>query len=341
MKKKIVGLCAIMLLASGCGKIPELQNGEQAIVSFSENGDMISVDDFYTKIKDSFGLQTLIEMIDTYVFESEFADYKDEAMSNAEAMIDAWIERYGSEEDFLTDLQSYGYQTIDAYKDALYINYLQSHAISEYGKLQITDKQIEDYYNNQAVGDVEISHILITSDAASDATDEEKEAAEETAKNTVDEIIKKLKAAKKEGKDVAEEFASLAKEYSDDDATKDDGGSLGRINYGDLSDSYDELIDAALKLDDGEFSTTVITTELGYHIIYKTKSYEKDSLEDLKDEIVEILGEQYVTDNSSTISLEALQYYRKKYGMEIQDDEMKTQYAKYIQSLTLSSSDDE
>ena len=71
MKKKIFGLCLVLLLASGCGKIPTLKNGDEAIVTF-ENGEKISVDDFYTQIKDSFGLQTLINMVDTYVLETEF-----------------------------------------------------------------------------------------------------------------------------------------------------------------------------------------------------------------------------------------------------------------------------
>ena len=94
MKKKIIGLCAILALTTGCGKIPELENGEQAIVSF-KNGEMISVNDFYSKIKDNFGLETLITMIDTYICETEFSDYVDTAKENAEAMIDALIENYG------------------------------------------------------------------------------------------------------------------------------------------------------------------------------------------------------------------------------------------------------
>ena len=62
MKKKIFALCAIMLLASGCGKVPKLDNGKEAIVSF-KNGDKISVDDFYSKLKDAweFVLDTIDE----------------------------------------------------------------------------------------------------------------------------------------------------------------------------------------------------------------------------------------------------------------------------------------
>lgn len=335
-KKKVIGLCAILLLATGCGKVPTLENGEDAIVSF-ENGDMISVNDFYDRIKDNFGLETLITMVDTYICETEFADYKETAQENAQAYIDAWIEQYGGEDEFLSVLQQQtSYQTIDAYKEYLYLSYLQSHAIEEYAKTKITDKEIEKYYEDEAIGDMDISHILITPDVDDDATDEEITTAEEKAKETINEIIKKLNTAKKNGEDITETFSSLAKEYSEDEATKDDGGSLGKINYGDLSDSYDELIDAAVKLKDGEYSTEVITTELGYHVILKTKTYEKDTLENLKEEIIKTLADRYIEENQNSIGLTALQHYRKEYGMEIEDEEMQKQYSNYIQNAIAS-----
>ena len=141
MKKKIIGLCAILLLASGCGKIPTLENGQEAIVTF-ENGDMISVDDFYTAIKDTYGLQTLITMIDTYVLETEFPDYVDEAHTRGDAYADAYVESLGSEQAVL---DNYGFQSMDAFREYWYLTMLQSHAIEEYAKDQITDEQIEDY----------------------------------------------------------------------------------------------------------------------------------------------------------------------------------------------------
>ena len=80
----------------------------------------------------------------------------------------------------------------------------------------------------------------------------------------------------------------------------------------------------------------MITTELGYHVILKTKSYEKDTLEKLKDKITETLANKYITANQNSIGLTALQHYRKEYGMEIQDDEMKKQYSNYIQNALAS-----
>ena len=334
MKKKIFALCAIMLLASGCGKVPKLENGKEAIVTFKD-GEKISVDDFYELIKNEYGLNSLISMVDKYICETEFEDYKDTASKNADALINSLKEQYGGEDKLLEALQGSGYNTIDAYKDYAYLSYLQSHAIEEYAKTKITDKDIENYYKNDAIGDMEINHILITSNVKKDATDDEKKAVEEEAKKKANEVIDKLNTAKKNGENITDVFTKLAKEYSEDDSNKDKGGALGKINYGSLSSKYDELVKAAKSLKDGEYSTSVITTELGYHVILKVKTYEKDTLENLKDSIKETLAEKYVTDNKSSIGLNALQHYRKEYKMEIQDDEMKKQYSNYIQNALL------
>lgn len=335
MKKKIIGLCVFLTLVSGCGKVPKLENGQEAIVTF-ENGEKISVDDFYETIKNDFGLQALITMVDTYVLETEFKDYVDTAKEQADAYVDAFIENYGGEDEFLQVLQQQtGYQTIDAYRSYWYLSMLQSHAIEEYAKSQITDEEVKEYYNDKAIGDMEIAHILITPDVDDDSTDEETEEAEEKAKETIKEIIAKLDEAKKNNEDIEETFSKLAKEYSEDDATKADGGNLGKINYGDLDEAYDELIDAAVKLKDGSYSTDVITTELGYHVILKIKSYEKDTLENLKDEIKTTLGTEYINNNSDA-GIKALQHYRKEYGMEIEDSEINKQYSTYIQNMLAS-----
>lgn len=179
---------------------------------------------------------------------------------------------------------------------------------------------------------MEVSHILITPDVDDDATDDETEEAEAEAEATVEEIIARLDEAKDNGEDIEEVFASLVEEYSEDESTIDDGGALGRINYGTLGDRYDELVSAAAELEVGEYSTEVITTELGYHVILKTNEYDKESLEDLQEEIRDTLSEDYITDNSSSIGFYALQHYRNEYGMDIVDDEVAKQYSDYVQN---------
>ena len=99
--------------------------------------------------------------------------------------------------------------------------------------------------------------------------------AEAEAEATVEEIIARLDEAKDNGEDIEEVFASLVEEYSEDESTIDDGGALGRINYGTLGDRY-ELVSAAAELEVGEYSTEVITTELGYHVILKLTNMTKN-----------------------------------------------------------------
>ena len=331
MKKKIIGLCAILLAVSGCGKIPTLDNGEEAVITF-DNDHMISVNEFYNTLKETYGLDTMFVLADTYILETEFDDYKDTARETADSTVDSYIESAGGEDEFLTYLMQYNYQSIDAYRDLMYLSILQNHAIEEYAKLQITDEEIEEYYNDVSIGDMEVSHILITPDVDDDATDDETEEAEAEAEATVEEIIARLDEAKDNGEDIEEVFASLVEEYSEDESTIDDGGALGRINYGTLGDRYDELVSAAAELEVGEYSTEVITTELGYHVILKTNEYDKESLEDLQEEIRDTLSEDYITDNSSSIGFYALQHYRNEYGMDIVDDEVAKQYSDYVQN---------
>lgn len=335
MKKKIIGLCAILLAVSGCGKIPTLDNGEEAVITF-DNDHMISINEFYNTLKETYGLDTMFVLADTYILETEFDDYKDTARETADSTVDSYIESAGGEDEFLTYLMQYNYQSIDAYRDLMYLSILQNHAIEEYAKLQITDEEIEEYYNDVAIGDMEVSHILITPDVDDDATDDETEEAEAEAEATVEEIIARLDEAKDNGEDIEEVFASLVEEYSEDESTIDDGGALGRINYGTLGDRYDELVSAAAELKVGEYSTEVITTELGYHVILKTNEYDKESLEDLQEEIRDTLSEDYITDNSSSIGFYALQHYRNEYGMDIVDDEVAKQYSDYVQNAVAS-----
>ncbi len=325
---KLLGLLAIgLLVVTGCGTIPTLENGQEAVVTFKD--EKISVDDLFEEVKESYALEALITMADTYIFETEFKDQIEDAVAYAESYMASMLESYGTEDDLLLAIQqSTNFATIEAYEDYIYLSYLQNLAIEEYAKMQITDDQIEKYYNEEAKGDVEISHILITPSVSSTATEEEITEAEEAAKAEINDIINQLK----ESDDAAAKFAELAKEKSDDASTKENGGELGKINYHELSAAYDELIDTAHSLSDGAFSTEIITTELGFHVIFKTKSYEKESLEDLSDEIKDVLADNLMSTDTA-LSFEALKYYREEYDFDIIDSDLATQYNTYLKNI--------
>lgn len=328
MKKKIIVLALIVTLLSGCGgKIPTLSNGDEAVVTLKD-GSMISVQELYDSVKDDYALTALVNLVDKKILEEVYKDQLEEAEENADSTMTQLESYYG--DNLLSIIQQQtGYQSLDAYRNYVYIAYLRNLAIEDYSKDQVTEKQIKKYYEDEIVGDIKVSHILITPEVTDDMTDEEKEEAEKEAKEKAEALIDELN--KTDEKEIADKFAELAKEQSQDETTKDNGGSLGFINKNTLSDDYAELVDAAYKLKDGKYSTKVVTTELGYHIVLRTESKEKASLEEVKDQILEELGAEYLSKNQ-VAAVEALREIRKENGFEIVDSELKSQYATYIQN---------
>ena len=331
MKKGILLSLICLLTLCGCGKIPTLKNGEEAVITFAKDKEehKISVEELYKELKDKFGLQATVNLIDNYVLETEFKDYIEEAKKIAENNIKVLRQNYSSDAELLETLRANtSYQTIEAYQEAIYINAIEGHAIEEYAKKEVTNEEIEKYYNEESKGDVEVYQILIPSDATDSMSTEDKKKAEDAAKAKATEVINKLDAAK----DKLAEFKKLVKEDSKDEATKNKDGNLGFINYNDLDSNYDELLDAVYKLKDGEFSKEVITTELGYHVVYRNASKEKDTLENLKEEIRETLANKKLTEDK-LISINALKYYRELYNTKIIDSELNRQYGIYLNNI--------
>ena len=103
-----------------------------------------------------------------------------------------------------------------------------------------------------------VRHILIKPDTDTDASDEDQEKAEEKAKKEAENIIKKL--------DKGEKFEDLAKKYSDDEGTKEDGGLLENFSKDSV---VTEFWDASYKLKDGEYTKEPVKSEYGYHVILR------------------------------------------------------------------------
>jgi len=317
--QKIIALGACTLLLCGCGKtIPTLSDGSQAVVNFKEGTEAISANDLYTKMKENYALDSLITLMDTKILEQKYADDLTDAKKSAESTLKSMKDTYGQD----TIISYYG--SLDNYKQTIYLGNLRNKAILDYAKTLISDKEMESYYEKNIYGDITVDHILIKTGVTTE-TGDSKTALENKAKEKVQEIIDKLNKAE----DKLATFKELAKEYSDDEATKDKGGNLGAINTGTLSSSYDEVLSAARKLKDGEYSTSIITSELGYHVIYRESSTEKPTYDSKKDSIKEELANQKL-DKDSTIQITALDELRKEYGMEITDSDLKTKYSNYI-----------
>lgn len=140
--------------------------------------------------------------------------------------------------------------------------------------IAVTDQEIKQYYDAntsefQVPERVKASHILIAVPAdASESVKKEK-------KVKAEEVLAKIKKG--------EDFSELAKQYSDDAATKNRGGVIGFFSKGSKEPAFEE---AAAKLKKDEVSSPVLTSK-GYDIIkvLETKAAETKSLEESRSRI--------------------------------------------------------
>lgn len=324
MKKntmKLIGTTlAVLAFATGCGKVPKLENGQDAVITLK--GEDISVDTLYKEMKDKYALNVLLDLMDTEILNKEYKDTK-ESKQEIQDQIDLMVTQYGQGDEAALLQQTYsawGIDTMDELREYLTLQYKRNLAIEDYAKSLISDDEINKFYEDKIFGDITAKHILISPDVADNATDAEKKAAEEKALKDANEVISKLKNGEK--------FDDLAKEYSDDESTKSNGGKLSAFTHGDMVIEFEE---AAKKLENGKYTTTPVKTTYGYHIIYKESQKDKPKLKTVKDDIKEEIAKEKLN-NDATLQITALEELRKEYKVKIEDDTLKSQYELYLEN---------
>lgn len=327
MNKKVgIGLCsllAITTITTGCGKEAKLDDNTTAV---SLKGAKITATDYYNEIKTS-NISKLVDIIDHQLFDEKYPS-NDEEDKSVKEQINQIKETYGSNETmYLSAIQQYfGVSSEDELEEMLRLEYKRNEAVEDYIKDALSDKEIENYYNENIIGDIKASHILIKPDVDSDATDEEKQKAENKAKKEAEKIIKKLKDG--------EDFARLAKEYSDDTSTAKDGGNLGYFNTDDMDENF---MDAVKKLNNNEYTKEPVKTQYGYHIILKVDQKDKPKLKEVKDDIKTTLANAKLNGNS-TLHYQTLIDIREKNNIKWQDDKLEKQYNELMDQLLESAS---
>lgn len=324
MKKKLICILAVLLLVTSCGKVPKLKNGDEAVVTMKD-GD-ISVEKLYSEMKEKYALDMLITKIDTailnnvYKTDDEEKNYIDKQLETIKYYYETYYKsQYKSFQEYLTQN---GVESEDELKENIRLTYKRNKAVKDYVKSIITDKEIEKYYDEEIFGDISASHILIKPEYDKNASDEEKKEAEKKALKEAKKVIAKLKKG--------EDFAELAKEYSDDSSNSKSGGKLADFNHGQMVEAFE---DAAKELKVGSYTTTPVKTEFGYHIILKTAQKDKPALKEVKDDIISDLTDEKLK-SDSTLEVTALVELRKKHKVEIQDKDIKKLYEAYVEKNT-------
>ncbi|KGP92573.1 peptidylprolyl isomerase [Pontibacillus chungwhensis BH030062] len=258
MKKKVLTFCVAALGAftlSACSNA----SADGDVVAETANGD-ITKDEFYNKLVDQYGDAVLKEMLYDTVLSEEYPVSEEEV----QAEIDKVKESYGDQ--FESALQQNGFKDEAQFKDFLKTQ-LQKEKATTQG-VEVTDEEVKEYYENMKQ-EVQAQHILVE--------DEE----------TANEVIEKLN----NGGD----FANLAKEYSTDSSSAENGGKLDYFSTGDMVYPFEQ---AAYNLEVGNISKPV-QSDYGYHIIKVTDKREKEdnsslgTFDEMKDQLkTELLNRQ-------------------------------------------------
>ena len=322
MKKKIflslMSLCLLITL-TGCKKIPKLENGQEIIASI--NGKDFTANDLYDELKRQGGTSVLVTMIDDFIINQEVED-STAANDYADALIKQYKLNFQQQgEDFEAALLSAGYENEADFKKAIVSDYKRNEVTQKYLKEKVTDDELKEYYDEHISDELSVKHILIAPDVSKDATSEEKTAAENAALEKAKDLISQLN----NGAD----FDTLAKENSDDEATKNNGGVINNV----VKEGYvTEFFEAAYALENGTYTSEPVKTEYGYHIIYKVSHTPKQSLDEMKETLYEkVVNQKLKADENLEYKIWA--EIREKYNLTINDSTINNVYNKTIKSI--------
>ena len=320
MKKifKIMSCTLLAIAITGCGNDPKPTNANETVVSFSKGDFKINVDDLYQTLKERYATNYIIQQIDNEILNKEY-----ESDSDTDAYVENQLKilkmYYENSDSKLQEaLQNAGYKNIDEYKNIIATNYKRELATKDYVKKDISEDEIKKYYDNNVYGEITISHILVKLESSDNLTNDEKKEAEQKANDKIKEIYEKLDSGKT--------FAEIAKEYSEDTATTNDGGKIGTFTKDEMTKKFNqEFEDAAMALKVGEYTKKAVKSSYGYHIIYKDAEKEKPTYEEAKENVIDTLVEEKIKEDTKA-EYKALIELREKYGLTFNDDEIKSQY---------------
>ena len=198
--------------------------------------------------------------------------------------------------------------------------YYNDYLITAYINKKVEDataEEVAEYIKSNTEGEADMyeyntAHILFkTIDDSGNAISDEEKA---TKKATAEGVLARVKNG--------EDFATLAKEFSED-STASDGGKYTCYNDG---YTVDEYFDAAKTLNDGEVYATLVETSYGYHIIKMESKVENGRVNN------DTEREEYVDNKINNLSTER--------NVTI-DEEKLNKLVESITGVKVSSSDEE
>lgn len=290
-------------------RIATLKDGTQPVANV--NGEVITADDLYTSMKDHFSVNILLNDIDDMILIEKYPDsdeIDDELNDTAEYYYSVYEQNYGyTKEEFLSN---YGFASEKDFIESLKLDYRRNKYYEDYAENLVSDKEIDDYYEDEVFGDVDSKHILAKIDTSSeDGLDDEE------AKKLAKEIISKLNDGKT--------WDEIITEYGDKIVHEELGYNAFNAS---LESSY---LEECKNLEVGKYSKDPVKTSYGYHIVYKIDQKDKPSLDDVKDDIIDVLATEKKNADTN-LYYKALISMREDAKLEFVDTKLNDEYDKYL-----------
>ncbi|KKI90794.1 peptidylprolyl isomerase [Bacillus sp. SA1-12] len=251
-------------------------NGNSEAVVETKAGN-ITKEEFYEAMKERFGEDVLTELVHEKVLSEKYKVSDKEV----QAEFDKYKAQLGAQFTSMVEMQGE-----DVVKQILKVDLLRKKAAE--AEVKVTDGDLKAYYDTLK-GKVKASHILVEDEAK--------------AKEVKDKLAK------------GDKFEDLAKEYSTDTGSAQNGGELGWFGKGQMVKEFE---DAAFKLKEGQVSEP-IKTDYGYHIIKVTQTVKP--FDEMKESLTEDVRSQKIQQPDTVQS--ALDKAIKDANVEVKDDEFK------------------
>jgi Parvulin-like peptidyl-prolyl isomerase len=336
--KSLVLLCAAMPLANlsaaeeGSTKTPatkvsELFGSEAVAKAKGVSISRAQLDEAFIEVKSAFAAQgrmippeqspiiekqVLLDLIRIKLLNSRASDAdKTEGKALAEKQIESFKKQAGTPENFEAQLKLNNL-TEETLREKLSEKLIANAYVKRELKINVSDEEVKKFYDEnpgqfERPELVRAAHVLISTQdpmTRTDLSDEQKSA----KKKIAEDVLKRAKAG--------EDFAKLAKEYSEDPGSKDNGGEYtfprGRM--------VREFETAAFSLGTNQVSD-IVTTQFGYHII---KTYEKTPAKKVELSEAESDIKEFLTGQELRKQLpEFLEKVEKESNVEILDEKLK------------------
>lgn len=289
-------------------RIATLKDGTQPVVNV--NGETITADFLYEEMKKNYSISYLVDYIDRAILDKKYEEtdeMKEEVEKTAQNYFDMYNQYYQMDE--ATFLAQIGFESREQFIDALKLDYRRKLYYEDYLKSQITEEQIQKYYDEEVYGDINTQHLLVS--VNDDMSDED-------AKKLAEEIIGKLNDGKS--------FEEVKEEYKD------------KVTYENLkyvafnANLESSFLEALKGLSENSYTKEPVKTSYGYHVIYRTDQKEKPKLDDVKDSIIEKLSDE-LNASDKNLSNKTLVKMREEAGLDFSDTVMKEKYEEYIKDF--------